>query len=149
MPVLAGAEAAARVQQWLVALPPAEAALAQAAIDQLVGLSPACDLRWAFGGPFVYAHGKIFAFVGRNRASGLHVGLALGAQLSDPHGLLTAADRALIRHYRLAAAADLDREAYLELLQQQLDIAQRAAAEGRSGWSGQLNKGRSRPRSRP
>ncbi len=137
MAVLTGPAAAAAVEAWVERLPNEAQPLAAQSIELLVSVSPECDLRWAFGGPFVYAYGKIFAFLGHDK-QGLLIGLAFGAQLTDPHRRLTGTNRALIRHYRVHASADLESDALLELLGQQLDIAGAAAKQGKSGWSGKI-----------
>ena len=143
MPVLTGAAASSKIDAWIAALPTERQPLAHHARELLLGLHPAIDERWAFGGPFVYCHRKIFVFFANDKA-GFYLGMAYGAQLSDPHGLLTATDRALIRHYRVSSVADLESETFLELLGQQLDISAAAARNGKSGWSGQIKPARRR-----
>lgn len=141
MPVLTGAAATAKIDAWIDVLPDELQPLVQHARELLLGLHPAIDERWSFGGPFLYCHGKIFVFFAYDNA-GFYLGLAFGAQLADPHGMLTATDRALIRHYRVSALADVESEAFLELLGQQLDISTTAARQGKSGWSGQVRSTR-------
>ncbi len=144
MPPLSGSAAEARVAEWITAQPDALQALAAEAYALLLSADARCEARWAFGGPFIYCAGKMFAFLGVTPAGQLLIGLCQGAQLDDPQSLLAATDRQLIRHYYVRSADDLAHEGLLELLQQQVALIAGAAARGESPWAGQLRPKRRR-----
>lgn len=144
MPPLSGSAAEARVAEWIAAQPAAVRELAAEAYALLLSADTRCEARWAFGGPFVYCAGKMFAFVAVTPGGQLHLGLCQGAQLDDPQGLLAATDRQLIRHYYVTASEDLAHEGLFELLQQQVQLIAGATARGESPWTGQLRPKRRR-----